>query len=358
MTTYKPDILFLQEIDKAKYNSFWVPICNKLGLEAHFSTYPDKHHGLVIAYKAKYFALKEKKEIFYDGLPTASDGTSSLVPMNSLLTKNTGVIVALEIKKDETCTHETNNEGIVIATTHLYWHPFGSFVRAIQCGQLIRQTMLFTQTEYARWPILLGGDFNSSPDDLPYQFLMTQPTNTSILNRTAREIAEKSLQYLCSRYGAEKEQQEPDTFKMAEIVTKVDDEGHVVGIDSKYVDKCIESVIPFYWLGGTSEVSEHRYRVESVYGEHYRKVDPANSTTHNPEFHEPEFSNWAHAWRGLLDYIFLIENIDAVKSDLRRKVVVKELLKMPTGEEMGDAGQPRVGEYPSDHLCLMATVEI
>lgn len=365
---YKPDILFLQEIDLAKYKTFWVPICVKLGLESHFSTYPGKHHGLVVAYSKKHFILKEKNEFFYDGLPTSANGSSLLVPMNSLETKNSGIVLALEVNKQNNSDQsslndkafDTVNEGIVIATTHLYWHPFGSFVRAIQCGQLIDKVIKFSTREtsnYSQWPIFIGGDFNSSPDDLPYQFLITQPHSPSDINKTTRDIAVKSLLYLYNKYGAEKEQQEPETFKREEMVQAVDDEGVVTALDPEYIDKCIASILPFYWTEN-SDRTPVKYRAESLYGEHYRKVDPENSKTHNPDFHEPEFSNWAHTWQGLLDYLFLLENVEACEGDPKKRVLVKELLKMPTGSEIGEAGQPRVGEYPSDHLCLMATVEI
>lgn len=107
-------------------------------------------------------------------------------------------------------------------------------------------------------------------------------------------------------------------------------------------------------------------RAISLYSMAYREIDPENSGLDNDR-NEPFFSNWAHTWRGLLDYIFFVKEWD-VKSDHRNidsipaferenKVRLDKLLKLPHPKEMGP-GQPRENEYPSDHLCLIAQISL
>lgn len=387
---------------------------------------PKKQHGLVVAYKSEYFQLTEKKEFFYDEIPTLFSGRA--------VTKNTAVIMAIEIiksktkisssentnkteesiidkeeeentqvskkvKLDETAivTKETtttattsepkvtaNNEGLIIATTHLYWHPYGSFERALQFGQLVQETLKFSRgganNIYKSWPIVLGGDFNSSPDDLPYDFLIRQPQTPQQLSKRSREIAEKSLTYLHSKLKFTLINDKSDKklpYPKDEVVEIEEPDGIISKLKEDYITKCIASILPLYSLkdqklntqdhddnnnekASSSETSE--FSVESLYGSYYHLVDEENSKAHIDidGCREPEFSNWAHAWRGLLDYIFLFQDKETLKQDPSKNVAVKELLKMPQPKDMGEepSGQPRVGEYPSDHLCLMATIEI
>ena len=46
--------------------------------------------------------------------------------------------------------------------------------------------------------------------------------------------------------------------------------------------------------------------------------------------------------------------------ETQQKVRLLKLLRLPRGEEMGDepSGQPRLGQYPSDHFALMSEIEI
>lgn len=107
-------------------------------------------------------------------------------------------------------------------------------------------------------------------------------------------------------------------------------------------------------------------RAVSLYSVAYHKVHPENSGLDN-ERGEPEISNWAHTWRGLLDYMFMIRNwefddrteIDTLEDfENSNNIKIRGLLRMPPGSEMSTHGQPHVGEYPSDHLCLLSEVEL
>jgi RNA exonuclease NGL2 len=68
-------------------------------------------------------------------------------------------------------------------------------------------------------------------------------------------------------------------------------------------------------------------------------------------FGEPPVTNWAHGYKETLDYIFVVQN------EMKDKVKLMGLLKMPRLDEMGE-GEPQEGRFPSDHVCEMVEVEL
>jgi mRNA deadenylase 3'-5' endonuclease subunit Ccr4 len=89
--------------------------------------------------------------------------------------------------------------------------------------------------------------------------------------------------------------------------------------------------------------------VRSLYSEGLHVYQPDNAVN---AFGEPPFTNWAQGYRETLDYIFLVD--DELRKDTIR---LTGLLKMPRKDEMGE-GEPQEGRFPSDHVCLMAEIEV
>lgn len=108
-------------------------------------------------------------------------------------------------------------------------------------------------------------------------------------------------------------------------------------------------------------------RAISLYSAGYAIVHPENATQFR---NEPSFSNWVEKWNGMLDYILLIvpwskdddysKNWDSHRSLEKYNIKLTKLLKLPTADEMGPQpnGQPRLNQYPSDHLCIMAEIQL
>lgn len=207
-------------------------------------------------------------------------------------TTNVGMLVKLE---------HVDGGGIVVGTTHLYWRPEGTFDRARQTYVILNQVETFCrENQLAGWPVFFAGDFNTMPQHSPY-LLMTKGSKT-----------------------AESETVLEDSLKARETA-----EGTVEALEKLFNDSSWKAV--------------------SLYGLEYEKVDGANC-----KFQEPAYTNWAHTWRGCLDYVFYITN-----SDLKPlKIKVNKLLKVPSEEEFGPLGLPQPGKYPSDHVCLVVEVEI
>lgn len=234
-------------------------------------------------------------------------------------TRNTGFAVALKFSAD---VKTQKSPGVVVGNSHLFWHPDGSYERARQLGILAIELEQFA-SKFSDWPVFLGGDFNSSPDDVPYIFLIKRPSEISEIPSHTFDVLKRSVEHLCSK------QSDPDAARKISI----DDRG--------------KSLISLY-----QKISRHN--VLSVYGENYRLVHSENAI--ESDYFEPAFSNWAHSWRGLLDYLFLFEP----KHQDGQRIKVLQLLRMPEPAEMGPepSGQPRESQFPSDHLAIMATLSI
>jgi RNA exonuclease NGL2 len=74
-----------------------------------------KKHGCLVAFKKTYEKLEERV-IHYDEQHVRSEGDENARRGSSFRTRNIGSLVALKnLSKD--------GEGVVIGTTHLFWHP-------------------------------------------------------------------------------------------------------------------------------------------------------------------------------------------------------------------------------------------
>jgi RNA exonuclease NGL2 len=317
---YKPDILCMQEVDADKFESFWVPTLENLGHQALFSSYPKKRHGLVISFNSSIFEAVERKTIIYD------EQINEGVP-KQIQSKNNGMLVALK--------YIGRNDGVILGTTHMFWHPKGSYERTRQLAVLMDQAVEFKK-QFPLWPVFLAGDFNSECFDSPYLCATNKPVS---VNDHAMRILRESLEHVYTRKELE---------EGGELAGQND-----VAPTSLPVERTISKLI--------DQFNNNCYQATSIYGELYNQVHPTN--VHPRSKGEPRFSNWAHIWRGLLDYIFVLKTPSSDRlgnGEIAHGIKVLELLRLPEPEEMGPepSGQPREGQYPSDHLCLMATLQV
>ena len=88
--------------------------------------------------------------------------------------------------------------------------------------------------------------------------------------------------------------------------------------------------------------------LKSLYSLGLKLCQPDNAIN---GFGEPPLTNWAHGYKETLDYIFVVQN------EMKDKVKLVGLLKMPRLDEMGE-GEPQEGRFPSDHVCEMVEVEL
>lgn len=364
---YEPDLLCLQEVDAHQYDTFWRDTLHKIGFEAKYFKSEAKNHGLVIAFREKNFFATNQWSISFDR--EANDEIETVAD-----TQNVGFFLSLKFSTSFRQNYlSLSKEGIIIGTSHLFWHPFGTYERTRQTYIVLRKYKEFvhclnTLNPQSRgWYSFFAGDFNSQPYHPPYLSLVSKPVSYSLENSYILAAAIEYFKRL-SRYRNTIQQVLPENEEENEITkSSGDQEEHVLETTPKTFNISAEQEQMIKKL----ETSHNSIdlRMISLYSLGYNTVHPENASFNN-ERNEPAFSNWAHSWRGLLDYIFIISDWDKIsdrsKIDTLEEVTKNQgikllrLLKLPLPSEMGEepSGQPRVGQFPSDHLSLMAELEL
>ncbi|AET39648.1 RNA exonuclease Ecym_4619 [Eremothecium cymbalariae DBVPG len=354
---YNADVLCLQEIDYTQYYSFWMNRLSNLGYGSRFHRMDNKSHGVAIFWKKDLFIWMDQMLINFD-----NEDSGEIEPRKT--TNNVGMILALGFSdKVKQSFPGTVKSGIIVGTSHLFWHPFGTYERTRQCYVILNKMKEFIHrvhlsqnehhTDLTKWYPFFCGDFNSQPFDAPYLSITSKPV---LYSGRAKTVIECSAAYKFPDLGAG--------------ARGANEDGGTVGED-RPVDPVPESFQP------TAEVSSLVQKMEklhnsldmraiSLYAVAYKHVHPDNAGLDN-ERGEPEISNWAYTWRGLLDYIMYITpwqasnnvEVDSLESfEKLSHITVQEMLRMPPAKEMSSHGQPHDGEYPSDHLAMMCKLEV
>ncbi|WVQ61892.1 uncharacterized protein L199_000025 [Kwoniella botswanensis] len=165
------DIICLQECDRVKeYSSSFPQHTSVKG------SGPGKLHGLVIFYRTSRFFVRSSKLVHLDeeeispsdSKETGEDGKRRRG--GSRQTKNVGLIVALE-------QIDGDGKGIVITTTHLFWHPKYAYERVRQSIIILRSIRQFQKdNDCNSWPAIFAGDLNTQPSEATYQLLVSPHT--------------------------------------------------------------------------------------------------------------------------------------------------------------------------------------
>lgn len=374
---YNPEIMCLQEVDFIQFNSYWKTQFLNIGYDCKYHRSGSKNHGLVLAYKRDMFINTHLSHINYD----KEDTGANLRP--SCVTNNVGFLACLNFTPKVISQYLPSKRGVIIGTTHLFWHPFGTYERTRQTYIILKKFKEFQQTlktiegDSNDWYPFFAGDFNSQPFDTPYLSITKKPVK--YVERGPIVLGcSLSYQYSKLRGSLDDDDGEGDGEGEGDNDQDKDEEEEGGNIE-KYGSNQPKDPVP-----ETFELSEEqRVKVEdmeslhnsldmraiSLYSIGYKRVDPGNSGLDN-ERNEPMFSNWAHTWRGLLDYIFIVTSWDTTSDKTKidsveevsqtHRIKLKSLLKLPHPQEMGPepSGQPRLGQYPSDHLVIMAQVEL
>ncbi|SJM88827.1 probable RNA exonuclease NGL2 [Zygosaccharomyces bailii] len=356
---YNADVICLQEIDYIQFRSFWKEELAKLGYGVQFHRQASKNHGVAIAWKENLFTLTDKMLIDFD-----KELSGDIPPRTT--TNNAGLLLSLKFSGEVIKKYGGNKSGIIVGTTHLFWHPFGTFERTRQCYVVLKKIKEFLHRvnvlqndndgDISQWHPFFCGDFNSQPFDAPYLSMTSKPIEYT---GRAKRVIECSTSYTFS--------------KMRDGEEDADEEG---GNIEKYGTGQPEHPVPDSYHAKPNEEELVRkmqdlhnsldMRAISLYAVGYRKVHPENSSLDNDRG-EPEISNWANTWRGLLDYMFYVRNwdfsdhkaVDSLESfEAESGIRIRGLLRMPPAKEMTEHGQPHEGEYPSDHLCILCNLEL
>ncbi|SMN20485.1 similar to Saccharomyces cerevisiae YMR285C NGL2 Protein involved in 5.8S rRNA processing [Maudiozyma saulgeensis] len=371
---YDADVICMQEVDIQQWEKFWVPQMQELGYEGRFFRGTrTKVHGVAIFWKVEMFDCADKLEINLDNkidLPNEVYGVST----TRTKTRNAALILALQFRHKR-----GKRKGILIGTTHLFWHPFGTFERVRQLYLILENYKKFIvrmngNTTETTWLPFLTGDFNSQPSDSPYLALTSKPTDFKGQQRAILECS-ATYRYSKRRNGTlqHESESESESDEHEDENEHEDEEGENI-MQSNPTDarpkifhaneeqrKSVNELQKIYNMLDL--------KATSLYSLGYRYVHPANTVFENMHNGEPEMSQSAINWTGLLDYIFFIDKWDGSvlgnTSDIgihrfeeKNLFRINALLRMPRKDEMPKHVQPHMSEFPSDHLSMICDLQI
>lgn len=108
----RADIMCMQEVDRLEK---LLPVLEGAGYSHAFAAGPKKKHGCLIAYVKDKYIKVEERTVLYDEQEIRTEGDERARRGSSFRTKNIGFIAALRQSEAQ--------GGIIVATTHLFWHP-------------------------------------------------------------------------------------------------------------------------------------------------------------------------------------------------------------------------------------------
>ncbi|KAH6917297.1 Endonuclease/exonuclease/phosphatase [Coprinopsis sp. MPI-PUGE-AT-0042] len=339
------DVFCMQEVDRLERLG---PMLEKAGYSFRFATGPKKRHGCLIAYKASLFELEGERIVFYDDEEVRLEGTEEQKKGKSFVTKNIALIVSLR-------RIDGLLGGLVVGTTHLFWHPRYTYERVRQAGILTREATIFQDSDPTRqaWPCILAGDFNFPPEDPGYALL----TGAALLPEQIERLVPS---YVVHKTVDPNQTQETSTGPSADAEEGGEDADPDRVITNARRAEPSDGLLRIDELG---DFFPERQQVQSIYQVGLKQYlsSTASGTSLPPiygsnrpmesntaGYYEPKWTSYTHYWKSVLDYIFITNAPTGFQ--------VSGLLA-PLDEEVLEPGLPQRGVCGSDHLPLMAQVK-
>lgn len=333
------DILCLQEVDRLEKV---LPMLDQAGYSHRYAAGRGKKHGCLIAFKRKILEQVHERLVYYDEQSIRDAKDERARCGHSFKTRNIGLILALRFRDDP-------SNGIIVATTHLFWHPKYTYERTRQAGILVREVLDLKKTQKAEdWPCFIAGDFNCPPNDAAYALLTGQTLNAEHKDRLSHSrVTHISV--------------DPSVPKTQTTPSKGDEEGGEGDSEESDPDRVITNARNATDADGLLDDHEltalfsNGHRLFSAYDVGLSKMQDSNIALYGdrvslqrtqPGFFEPSYSCYTHYWQSVLDYIFYVP-------PRSQSCDVTSLLAPHRMEDFG-AGLPLKGICASDHVSLGA----
>ncbi|KIK71097.1 hypothetical protein GYMLUDRAFT_66309 [Collybiopsis luxurians FD-317 M1] len=330
------DVICLQEVDRLEK---LLPVLSAAGYTHRFASAPNKKHGCLIAFK-NYTEL-DRRVIAYDDERIRGDEEGVNLQGSSFRTRNIAHVLALK--------HSQSDKGIIVATTHLFWHPklvpITSFIR--QAAILKREVVQFKRViGHEDWPCIICGDFNFCPDDPAYSLIVGDP------------LLPTQEEKLRSSYVVH------STIDPSVATgTSQDDETGEEGVDPDRNITNARSARRADGLLSTSELhelfSQSGPPLKSAYDAGLRDLrfagkptrtfgDRVSIAANRRGNFEPEWTSYTFYWKLVLDYIFILDAPGGHS-------MITGVLSGHSTEDL-EPGLPQMGVCGSDHVSLCAEV--
>ena len=161
--SHNADVGAFQEMDN--FSKFFHPQLYRRGYSAcYYDKEGEMKHGIAVVFKRDRFSLAAHIPVDYDASMT--DAT--------MRKNNAGQICVLDAVGPEATN--SGPKGIIVANTHLYWHPKHDLIRLAQLSILL-QKVQETVRAHPQHAVVVVGDFNTPPSTIVYEIL-TRPVGT------------------------------------------------------------------------------------------------------------------------------------------------------------------------------------
>lgn len=170
MASYNSDVICLQEVQADHFEDHFQLYFQRKGYESCFKGKTresmgrkGKIDGCATFYRKEIFNLREQYGVEYNTI--AQSRTKEPRILNRVLKGNVGQILILD-------TYDGSGP-VIIANTHLYWDPDLADVKLFQVDAFMQELELLIQSRGLPQdiPIILAGDFNSTPESSVYELL-------------------------------------------------------------------------------------------------------------------------------------------------------------------------------------------
>ncbi|CCG83003.1 Putative uncharacterized protein [Taphrina deformans PYCC 5710] len=298
----------LQEVGTDMLDPCLQKFFSEHGYKFAFHAGEGKLHGVMVVYRQRRFELLHKRTINYDH---ARDEDAHGIPDHRDPLPKSNNVGLVCVMKDL-----VSNMNFIIGTTHLFWHPRGTYERARQLQLLVALLVQVSQELEIRSRIILAGDLNTEPLDPTYLALtqrpyMIDPLGCRIMQESSSQIAADD----------EDTHADPTSFEPSDAGASTEKKW------KQRIDR----------LSGGPQF-------RSLYAEHYHAIDPGNCGSQG----EPTCTNFANVYRGTLDYLL---------TPVESNITCNALLQMPDLTLLSQ-GQPQEGQFPSDHFALGCEVTL
>jgi len=173
---YRPDIVMMQEVDRKMFRNGLKSVLGSHGMSGSLALKREVPEGLATFWRDSRFRLIDVTEFEFNDLLThdsdledISKIVDSLPPlkekMNMLKT-----VYLVNVLEDVARPERV----LVVANTHLYFHPPAAHIRLIQMEVLLRKLKDIIKAQSAGGKdvsLILGGDFNSEPKRGLFEYL-------------------------------------------------------------------------------------------------------------------------------------------------------------------------------------------
>lgn len=171
------DIVCLQEVNGASLDEVWIPVMEARGYKLLYyaktrsrtMSSPKESKlvdGCATFYRKSKLKLVEKYPVEFNSRALLKDDLKKSVDIfNRVMTRDNIAIIGV-------FEHIGTGKQVVVANTHLHWDPAFKDVKLVQTALLMEETERLAR-KYAKQnynndlkqvPVLIAGDFNSSPD--------------------------------------------------------------------------------------------------------------------------------------------------------------------------------------------------